>query len=394
MKREVIKVVSSESVTEGHPDKVCDQISDAILDAYLKEDKDARVACETVVKDNTVILLGEITSTAKVSKEDIVCNVLKKIGYDNEEVWGTDYKTVKVIDMIGKQSPDIAQGVDKSVGLMKEIGAGDQGMMYGFACNETDCLMPLPIVLAHRLTHRLAGVRKSGLLNYLGPDGKALVTVEYCNDGTKRVSDVVVSAHHRNICLNDNDTIKILKKDILEYVIKPELKGYLTENTNIYINPTGKFMIGGPKGDTGLTGRKIIVDTYGGYAKHGGGAFSGKDPTKVDRSGAYLARYLAKNIVSNGLADKCEVQLAYCIGKSNTIGFNIDTFGTEKVPIKEIIEWVSVCNPSPMAIIENLNLKKVNYQSTAAYGHFGEFQADKPWERCDNFECFDYSEYM
>lgn len=381
------QLFTSESVTEGHPDKICDQISDGVLDAIIEQDPMARVACETSVSTGLVLVAGEITTNCYVDIPKIVRETIRGIGYDRAK-YGFDCETCAVLTSIDEQSSDIAMGVDKALeakeGKLEEedlaTGAGDQGMMFGFACNETPELMPMPISLAHKLTKKLSDVRKQGVVDYLRPDGKSQVTVEY-NDGVPtRVDTVVISTQHSA----DVDAATI-REDMIEKVIKPVIDpALLDENTKYFINPTGRFVIGGPQGDAGLTGRKIIVDTYGGYGRHGGGAFSGKDPTKVDRSAAYAARYVAKNIVAAGLADKCEVQLAYAIGVAEPVSVFVDTFGTGKVADDKIAELVRKhFDLRPAAIIKNLDLRRPIYKQVAAYGHFGRDDLDLPWEKTD-----------
>ena len=374
------RLFTSESVTEGHPDKLCDYISDSILDAYFEKDPYSRVACETVAGKGQILVTGEITSTADVDIEKIVRETVKEIGFDNAET-DIDYKTCKVLLNISKQSSDIALGVDKSFeskhGSKDESeGAGDQGMMFGFATDETDEYMPMPIYLAHKLAKRLTEVRKEKIIDYIRPDGKVQVTVEYDKDVPKRIDTIVVSTQH------DADAdLEQIQKDIKEYVVKPIVpEELLDENTRYFINPTGRFVIGGPLGDSGLTGRKIIVDTYGGYSRHGGGAFSGQDPTKVDRSAAYMARYIAKNIVANGLAKKCEIQLSYAIGVAQPVSIYVDTFGTGKIPENEIVKKIkNTFNLTPRGIIKSLDLRRPIYKQTTNYGHFG--KENLPWEK-------------
>jgi S-adenosylmethionine synthetase len=382
-------LLTSESVTEGHPDKMCDQISDGILDAIYTQDPYGRVACEAAASGGLIAVMGEITTTARFDAYEIVRNTLDKIGYNDSKVC-LDYKTAGILVSIKQQSPDIAQGVNDALEAREghsdpidRIGAGDQGMMIGFACNETPEYMPLTISLAHKLTKRLAEVRKDGVLPYLGPDGKSQVTVEYAYGKPKRVDTIVISTQH----WQDLDQKKIaadIRKYVIESVVPIEL---LDENTKYYVNPTGRFFIGGPMGDAGLTGRKIIVDTYGGIARHGGGAFSGKDPTKVDRSAAYAARYVAKNVVAAGLADRFELQLAYAIGIAHPVSMMAETFGTEKVPHDTIMELIRQhFDLRPAAIIRDLDLRRPIYQPTASYGHFGRHDIDAPWERIDKAE--------
>ena len=351
---------TSESVTEGHPDKLCDLISDSILDECLKQDKNSRVAVETFAANNSIIIAGQITSKADFNIEELVRNIIKEIGYDNANT-DMDYRTCKIVTDITKQSPDISMGVDNG-------GAGDQGIMFGYACNETENYMPYAINIAHKLSRRLADVRKDGTINYLRPDGKTQVTVEYENDIPKRIETILISTQHL-----DNIDMDILKEDIIKNVIKPIVpEKMMDEQTKIYINPTGRFVIGGPLGDTGLTGRKIIVDTYGGYARHGGGAFSGKDPSKVDRSAAYMLRFIAKNLVANGYAKKCEIQISYGIGVKEPLSIFINTFGTSKISEEELIELVKKnFDLTPEGIINYLNLREPIYTKTTNYGHFG-----------------------
>ena len=379
---------TSESVTEGHPDKICDQISDSILDALLENDPHARVACETTVTTGLVLVAGEISTNTYVDIPKLVRKTVKEIGYDRAK-YGFDCDTCAVITSIDEQSGDIAMGVDEALENKKgevtedeieKIGAGDQGIMFGFACNETEELMPLPISLAHKLARRLTEVRKNGTLEYLRPDGKTQVTVEYDGEKPVRVDTIVVSTQH----LPDVD-MNVLKKDIIEKVIKPIVPAnLLDENTKYFINPTGRFVIGGPLGDSGLTGRKIIVDTYGGAARHGGGAFSGKDPTKVDRSASYMARHIAKNIVANGYAKRCEIQIAYSIGVAKPVSIYVNTYGTNTIPEEEIVEKINnTFDLTPRGIINYLDLQRPIYRQTTNYGHFG--KKDLPWEKIINF---------
>ena len=377
------RLFSSESVTEGHPDKVADRISDAILDACLAQDPKARVAIETAVTTNYALLFGEISTTATIDFVGVARAAIKDIGYTDEQL-GYAHDTVKIELKIKPQSPDIAIGVDKSA-TKQDIGAGDQGMMFGYAINETETYMPLPIHLAHRLAERLAHVRKQGIVKGLRPDGKTQVTVAYDEDGRPaHIHTVVLSTQHDPTLAQDD-----LKSLMHTHVLKPVLQDYETSQTIYQINPTGRFVIGGPNGDAGITGRKIIVDTYGGHARHGGGAFSGKDATKVDRSAAYMARYLAKNIVASGIAERCEIQIAYAIGIALPVSFNIDTFGTAKVPLERIYEAVSKhFDLRPQGIISTLELNRPIFAKTAAYGHFGREDDDFTWERLDKIEIF------
>ncbi len=379
---------TSESVTEGHPDKVCDQISDSVLDAILESDPEARVACETFAATGLIMIAGEITTTSYVDIPSVARETLKQIGYNSSDV-SFDYKTCAVMTSIDEQSPDIAQGVNDALETRGEgqldIGAGDQGMMFGYANDDTPEYMPLPISLAHKLTMRLTEVRKSDPLSILSPDGKSQVTVEYDGPVPKRIDTVVISTQHKESATEDQIR-KLVIDEVINKVIPAQL---MDENTRIFINPTGRFVLGGPAGDTGLTGRKIIVDTYGGFGRHGGGCFSGKDPTKVDRSAAYAARHIAKNIVAAGLAKECEVQIAYAIGVARPVSVMIDTFGTGTIGDDKISDIVSrICDLRPAAIIRDLDLRRPIYKKTAAYGHFGREDADFTWERLDLADAF------
>jgi len=375
-------IISSESVTEGHPDKMCDIISDAILDEALRQDKNSRVAVETGTKNGGVMVFGEMTTEGYIDIPSVVRDSIKDIGY-TEASYGIEWETCSVWVQITSQSPDISQGVSEGEGLHKKHGAGDQGMMYGFACNETKELMPLPIILAHKLTKRISDVRKNGTISYLRPDGKSQVSIEYNENGKPlRADTIVVSMQHDGAISYDR-----IKKDAIEKIIKPVCKGWIDKETIFHVNPTGAFVRGGPYADAGITGRKIIVDTYGGIGRHGGGAFSGKDPTKVDRSAAYIARYIAKNIVAAGIADKCEIQLAYAIGIADPVSINIDCFGTNRIPVDKIEVIVREFFPlSPGEIIKHLNLRRPIFKKTASYGHFGRNDPDFTWEKIDKVD--------
>lgn len=376
-------IFTSESVSEGHPDKVCDQISDAVLDSFLAQDQKSRVACETLVTTNLVVIAGEITSSGKVDTQELARDVIKKIGY-NDISMGFDSEFVVVQSHIHKQSPDISQGVTEGEGLFKEQGAGDQGLMFGFAVNETPELMPMPIFYAHELMRKLADLRHKGQIKFLRPDSKSQVTVVYENGKPVKIDTVVISTQH-----NPDVTHKQIEESVIEECIKKVIPQNLLQGTKYFINPTGKFVIGGPHGDSGLTGRKIIVDTYGGYGRHGGGAFSGKDPSKVDRSAAYMGRYIAKNVVAAGLADQCEIQLAYAIGVAEPVSVLVDTFGTEKISNDEIVKRVRAnFKLTPKGIIETLKLleKGRKYLDTASYGHFGRTGDTFTWEKTDKVE--------
>ncbi|MBI3129080.1 MAG: methionine adenosyltransferase [Candidatus Tectomicrobia bacterium] len=372
-------IFTSESVSEGHPDKICDQVSDAVLDAIFSQDPNGRVACECLITTGIIFVAGEITTTARYEARDIARDTIREIGYDNA-AYGFDCNTCAVVTALNRQSPDISQGVTEGEGLFREQGAGDQGMMFGFACNETKELMPLPIMLAHRLVEQASQMRRNGTLPYLRPDSKSQVSVRYEKGRPVAIENVVISAQHA-----PEVDLEQIREDIIKHIVLPTVPGgMITRSTTFYVNPTGRFVTGGPMGDTGLTGRKIIVDTYGGYSRHGGGAFSGKDPTKVDRSAAYMARYIAKNIVAAGLAEKAEVQLAYAIGVADPVSVLVETFGTGKADEKKIAKAVrEVFGLKPREIIEGLNLRRPIYKKTAAYGHFGRELPDFSWEKTD-----------
>ncbi len=384
------RMFTSESVTEGHPDKMCDQISDAILDAILAKDPMARVACETMTTTGLIMIAGEITTSCYVDVEATARETIREIGYDRAK-YGFDCDSCAIITSLKGQSPDIAQGVNNALESrtddidIQDTGAGDQGMMFGYACDETEDYMPMPIYLAHKLTKRLSEMRKNGTLTYLRPDGKSQVTVEYDDDKPVRVDNVVISTQH-----SPDVTQEQIREDIIKHIIKAVIpEELIDENTKFYTNPTGRFVIGGPQGDCGLTGRKIIVDTYGGYASHGGGAFSGKDPTKVDRSAAYAARYIAKNVVASKIAKKCEIELAYAIGVARPLSILVNTYGTGKISDEKIVNIIeNNFDLRPSAIIKNFDLRRPIYKQTAAYGHFGRSDIDVPWEKIDKVDVF------